>query len=130
MYIVPTGFFIIFLISTTTGLLFMFKLRKKNKYNVANGTIALGTGIFSLIACIFFLFFSEIWFPSLTNRALYLKIIELRMQLFFLVKRTEQFSATRDDRNTINMEFWGIMILNKFKENQKWKNCFLALSSF
>jgi len=88
MYIVPIGFFIIFLISTTTGLLFMFKLRKKNKYNVANGTIALGTGIFCLIACIFFLFFSEIWFPSLTNRALYLKIIELRMQLFFLVKRS------------------------------------------
>lgn len=23
----------------------MFKLRKKNKYNIANGTIALGTGI-------------------------------------------------------------------------------------
>lgn len=60
MYIVPIGFFIIFLISTTSGLLLMFKLKKKNKYNIANGTIALGTGIFALIACIFFLFFSGI----------------------------------------------------------------------
>ena len=55
MYIVPIGFFIIFLISTITGLLLMFRLRKKNKYNVVTGTISLGTGIFSLIACIFFL---------------------------------------------------------------------------
>lgn len=57
MYIVPIGFFIIFLITTATGLLSIFKLRKKSKYNIANGTIALGTGIFSLIACIIFLFF-------------------------------------------------------------------------
>lgn len=57
MYIVPIGFFIIFLITTAMGLLFIFKLKKKSKYNIANGTIALGTGIFSLIACIIFLFF-------------------------------------------------------------------------
>ena len=54
MYIVLIGFFILFLISTTTGLLMMFTLRKKNKYNVVIGTIALGTGFFCLIACIFF----------------------------------------------------------------------------
>lgn len=59
MYMVPIGFFLIFLISTTTALLLMFKLRKKNKYTVTNGTIALGTGIFSLIACIFFLFLAK-----------------------------------------------------------------------
>lgn len=54
MYIVPIGFFIIFLMSTTTGLLLMFKLRKKNKYNVVTGAIFLGTGILFFIACIFF----------------------------------------------------------------------------
>lgn len=54
MYIVPIGFFIIFLMSTITGLLLMFKLRKKDNYNVVTGTISLGTGIFSLIVCIFF----------------------------------------------------------------------------
>ena len=41
MYIVPIGFFIIFLITTAMGLLFIFKLKKKSKYNIANGTIAL-----------------------------------------------------------------------------------------
>ena len=55
MYILPIGFFINFLIATITGLLLMFKLRKNNKYNVVTGTISLGTGIFSLIACILFL---------------------------------------------------------------------------
>lgn len=45
MYIVLIGFFILFLISTTTGLLMMFKLIKKNKYNDVTGTLALGTGI-------------------------------------------------------------------------------------
>ena len=54
MYILVIGFFILFLISTTTGLLMMFKLRKKNKYNVVTGIIALGTGIFCFIACILF----------------------------------------------------------------------------
>jgi len=54
MYIVLIGFFILFLISTTTGLLMMFKLRKKNKYNAVTGTIALGTGFFCLIACFLF----------------------------------------------------------------------------
>jgi len=53
MYIVPIGFFIIFLMLTTTGLLLMFKLRKKNKYNVVTGVIFLGIGIFFLIDCIY-----------------------------------------------------------------------------
>ncbi len=53
MYIVPIGFFIIFLMLTTTGLHLMFKLRKKNKYNVVTGVIFLGIGIFFLIACIY-----------------------------------------------------------------------------
>lgn len=60
MYIVPIDFFIIFLITTATGLLFIFKQKKKSKYNIANGTIAVGTGFFSLIACIIFFFFKRI----------------------------------------------------------------------
>lgn len=54
MSIALIGFFILFVISTTTGLLLLFKLSKKNKYNVVTGTIALGTGIFCLRACILF----------------------------------------------------------------------------
>ncbi|MFF2755813.1 hypothetical protein ACFVR1_19150 [Psychrobacillus sp. NPDC058041] len=54
MYILLIGFFMLFLISTTTGLLMMFKLRKRNKYNVVTGIIALGTGIFCLLASILF----------------------------------------------------------------------------
>jgi len=54
MYIVIIGFFILFLISTTIGLLMMVKLRKKNRYNLATGTIVLGTGVFCLIASILF----------------------------------------------------------------------------
>lgn len=56
MYIASIGFFIIFLMSTATGLLLMFKLRKKNIYNIVSGTIFLGVGIFSLIASISFCF--------------------------------------------------------------------------
>lgn len=54
MYIVLIGFIILFLVSTTTGLLFLFKLRNRNKYNVVTGIIALCTGIFCLIACTLF----------------------------------------------------------------------------
>ena len=56
MNILIIGFFILFLISTTIGLLMMFKHREKNKYNVVTGTIGLGTGVFCLIASILFYF--------------------------------------------------------------------------
>jgi len=56
MYILIIGFIILFFISTTIGLLMMFKFREKNKYNVVTGTIWLGTGVFCLIASILFYF--------------------------------------------------------------------------